>query len=78
MCHVKIYVMPSDRQKGSLPKSEPCCKNATSVSPCEAMPKRHGGHFRTESVPALHTFFSAARLTSESSTPDDRFPEFSL
>jgi hypothetical protein len=32
----------------------------------------------TESVPALHTFFSAARLTTESSTPDDRFPEFSL
>jgi hypothetical protein len=78
MCHAKIYVMPSDRQKGSLPESVPCCKIATSASPYEEVKKRHGGRFGTESVPALHTCFLAARLTTESSMPDDRFPEFSL
>jgi len=68
---VKIYVMLPDRQNGSLPESEPCCQNATSASPSAEVNKRHGGRFGTQSVPALQTFFSAARLKTENSTPDD-------
>jgi hypothetical protein len=78
MCHVKIYVMPSDRQNGSLPEKEPCCQIATSKAQYEDVKKRDCGRFGTERVPALHAFFSAGRLKTESSTPDDRFPEFSL